>query len=61
MSTAAQTREPGFYWVRHHSRWWTIGQWGAEYEPSWEIVGQSGTFQDEDMSEIDERRIERQP
>lgn len=57
MSTAE--RAAGFYWVRRSADW-TVAEW---YPPSqcWEIVGSNYPFHDSDMTEIDERPIQRQP
>lgn len=49
-------REPGYYWVRYFGDW-VVSEWNGEH---WLITG-SGLLSrsDEDMDEIDERRIER--
>ncbi|PWC69083.1 hypothetical protein TSH7_01150 [Azospirillum sp. TSH7] len=67
MSTAAQTRAAGFYWVRHR-KWiichggWTVGEWCRSDDGGyWSVVGTDEGFGDGDMAEIDERPIQRQP
>ena len=62
MSTAAQTRAEGHYWVRQSNAWEV-----AHYDPKaagkgwWTLLGETERYQDSDFTEIDERRIERQP
>lgn len=59
MSTAAQTRATGWYWVNFSGRW-ELAQYVSEMQ-YWALVADEKRFVDEDFYEIDERRIERQP
>lgn len=56
-------RANGFYWVRHPSYGWIIGECRKTtgQEPVWKITIVSGYLFEEAFAEIDERRIERQP
>jgi hypothetical protein len=48
-------REAGYYWVKQVGEW-LIGH----YEGTWTLCGrQDYPFTDEDLDEIDERKIER--
>lgn len=65
MSTAAQTRQPGHYWVRFHvddPDKWQVAKWSEEFageDEAWLIIGGDFLYSDDDFAEIDERRIER--
>ena len=58
-----KNREPGFYWVKFSpSTRWEIMEWVTDYDGIW-LVGERCLEQfmwDEDMYEIDERRIVRE-
>lgn len=63
MSTAAETRQMGFYWVRFDR--WVIAEFcGAsrgDKSNYWFIPGEMFGRCDDELDEIDERRIERLP
>ena len=62
MSTAAQTRLPGFYWCRRER--WEVAEWIAGehgYPPCWRVTTSKFAHDDANFVEIDERPIERQP
>jgi hypothetical protein len=48
-------RQPGYYWVKINNDW-EIAEWSS----CWERIGYKATYDDSDMEEIDENRIERQ-
>lgn len=48
-------RLPGHYWCKYKGEW-TVAYWSS----CWELPGLYTSKEDEDFSEIDERRIERQ-
>lgn len=62
MSTAAQTRATGFYWVRQ-PHGWEPAYWDREAAGKgwWEILGDTDRYNDVVFAEIDERPIQRQP
>lgn len=49
-------REPGYYWVKLNNKW-IVAYWMAK---EWWIAGSYNGASDNDLDEIDERRIERQ-
>lgn len=53
------TRKEGFYWVRRGLSW-IIAEWDADME-WWRISGNEHIFYYNDFTEIDERRITREP
>lgn len=68
------TREPGWYWVRYEGdrswlpKGWQIARWDIETNPnlpnsapSWIFAYCDSLYSDDELAEIDERRIERQP
>lgn len=59
MSTAAQTRTDGHYWVRWNGKPWTVARYrnGVWLYPGWSLE----VTNDEYFDEIDERPIQRQP
>lgn len=61
MSTAAQARAAGWYWVRPRRRW-IVGEWCVDGDGTyWMLPGTEEGYADADLAEIDERPIERQP
>lgn len=66
-------RTPGFYWVKDCIKGWQIAIWRIKYDMisselkydskedfRWFIAGVENGFNDEDLDEIDERRIIRE-
>lgn len=51
-------RQPGFYWVREESEplRWAVAEWCGD---RWFSCGWECEFGDNELEEIDERRIER--
>lgn len=62
MSTAAQTRQKGFYWVRPSVNGeWTIAHFGDHPGRAAWATTDEREWVDADFAEIDERPIQRQP
>lgn len=60
MSGRDAVREPGFYWVKFSND----GAWQPAQlcqDGTWEVLGWGSPFDTDEFTEIDERRIERQP
>ena len=65
----ANSRQPGFYWVRllgssEHPDGWTIGEWTKGHSregdtANWRLPGCFFTHRDRDLQEIDEHQIDR--
>jgi len=58
-----KNREPGFYWVKldlHDD--WRVAEWKVEpfMRPCWFLIDYEGDCYDDDLFEIDERRIIRE-
>jgi hypothetical protein len=51
-------REPGFYWVKHNEfKGWEIALF--DVNKNWTFTGWGKSFYEEEVAEIDERRIVR--
>ncbi len=54
-------RETGYYWVVKENVW-QVGQWTDAWSttgPYWIFTGNESRFDDDEVGEIDERKIER--
>ena len=51
-------RESGFYWVKRFGKW-SIAEWEERYSDWW-MTGTDECFSDDELGEIDERRIVRE-
>lgn len=59
-----QARQPGYYWVKFEAQAdWEAAEWDPyPYAPGvWRRSGDDDPYLSSDLTEIDERRIERQP
>lgn len=56
-------RPEGYYWVKINRLGWEIAKWELSWrnEYQWAFTGEELYKDDQDIDEIDERRIEREP
>jgi hypothetical protein len=54
-------REPGFYWVKYKNKWTISRLTYIENISYWYLINFIGPIYTEQLQEIDERRIEREP
>lgn len=52
-------RQAGYYWVKLHGEW-VIAKWYFENGYHWDLFDGGMPFKDNQLEEIDERRIERE-
>lgn len=50
-------RRPGYYWVKDPYGYWEVMYWNMD-QKIWRSVHDHQTYRDQDLREIDERRLE---